>query len=116
MAANWEIPWLNDTLGVALMTIAVLLLFRMIKSDGVFYSKVLLPVSKVSYGMYLCHMLLLSSVSAWLRSAFGIGQDGMFGIWTTPIEAIGTAVISFCGIAIFCVILQRIPRVGQWIV
>lgn len=116
MAANWEIPWLNDTLGVALMTIAFLLLFRMIKSGGVFYSKVLLPLSNVSYGMYLNHMLLLSSVSAWLRSAFGIGPEGMFGIWTTPIEAIGTAVISFAGTAIFCVILQRIPRVGKWIV
>ena len=115
LAALWEGPWLNDTFGVALMTLAWILLFRKIERGGRFYEKVLLPVSKASYGMYLCHMLLLGVVSAWLRTALGTGADGCLGIWTTPVEILSTALLSFIGVAVFSVCLQRIPRVGKWL-
>lgn len=112
LAALWEGPWLNDTIGVALMTIAWILVFRKIKTSN----RVLVSVSKASYGMYLCHMLLLGYVSAWLRTSFGTGADGVLGIWTTPVQMLSTALISFVGVAIVCVVLQRIPKVGKWIV
>ena len=116
LAALWEGPWLNDTFGVALMTIAWVLLFRKIETGGRFYEKVLQPVSKASYGMYLCHMLLLGVVSAWLRTSLGTGADGVMGIWTTPVQIIATAVLSFAGVALFSVLVQRIPKVGKWII
>ena len=116
MAALWEGPWLNDTFGVALMTLGWILVFRKIETGGRFYEKVLLPVSKASYGMYLCHMLLLGVISAWLRSALGIGEAGTLGIWTTPVQILGTAVLSFCGVALFCVLVQKIPKVGKWLI
>ncbi len=116
LAALWEGPWLNDTFGVALMAIGWILLLRKIKTGGGFYEKVLLPVSKASYGMYLCHMLLLGTVSAWLRSSLGLGTDGVLGVWTTPVQILGTALISFAGVAVACVLVQRIPRVGKWII
>ena len=116
LAALWEGPWLNDTVGVALMTIAWVLLFRKIEKGGKFFDKVLLPVSKASYGMYLSHMLLLLIVSGWLRGALGTGADGVLGIWTTPVQITGTAALSFTGVAICCVLIQRIPRIGRWIV
>jgi Uncharacterized protein conserved in bacteria len=116
MAALWEGPWLNDTFGVALMTLGWILVFRKIETGGRFYEKVLLPVSKASYGMYLCHMLLLGIISAWLRSALGIGEAGTLGIWTTPVQILGTAVLSFCGVALFCVLVQKIPKVGKWLI
>lgn len=115
IAALWEGPWLNDTLGVALMTLAWILLFRKISSGGAFFRKVLLPVSKASYGMYLCHMLLLGAVSAWLRSALGIGPEGLLGLWTTPVEILATALLSFVGIALLCILIRRIPKLGKWI-
>lgn len=115
LAALWEGPWLNDTFGVALMTIAWILLFRKIETKGGFFDNVLLPVSKAGYGMYLCHMLLLGIVSAWLRDSLGIGTEGRLGIWTTPVQIILTAVISFTGVAIVCVLVRRIPKVGKWI-
>ena len=115
LAALWEGPWLNDTIGVALMTIAWILLFRRIENGDRFYEKVLLPVSKASYGMYLCHMLLLGVISAWLRSAMGIGTEGVLGIWTTPVQIILTAVLSFTGVAVFSALVQKIPKVGKWI-
>lgn len=115
LAALWEGPWLNDTLGIALMTIAWILVLRKIKGEGCFYKKILLPVSKASYGMYLCHMLLLGLVSAWLRSALGLGESGVLGIWTTPVQVLGTTLLSFVGVALFCVLVQRIPKIGKWV-
>ncbi len=116
LAAIWEGPWLNDTFGVALMAIAWILLFRKIERGSGFYRKVLLPVSEASYGMYLSHMLLLGVVSAWLRSALGTGESGVLGIWTTPVQILSTALISFIGIAVLCVLVRRIPKVGKMIV
>jgi hypothetical protein len=115
IAALWEGPWLNDTLGVALMTLAWILLFRKISSGGAFFRKVLLPVSKASYGMYLCHMLLLGAVSAWLRSTLGLGPEGRLGLWTTPVEILSTALLSFVGVALLCTLIRRIPKLGKWI-
>ena len=117
LAALWEGPWLNDTFGVALMTIGWILLLRKITTGGKFYEKVLLPVSKASYGMYLSHMVLLGLISAWLRSSLGLGADGALGpVWTTPVQILGTALLSFVSVAFVCVLVQRIPRVGKWIV
>ena len=115
LAALWEGPWLNDTFGVALMAIGWILVFRKIETGGRFYERILLPVSKASYGMYLCHMLLLGIVSAWLRSWLGIGEAGTLGVWTTPVQILGTAVLSFAGVALFSVLVQRIPKVGKWL-
>lgn len=115
LAAIWEGPWLNDTFGVALMTVAWILVFRKIRRPGHFYENVLLPVSKASYGMYLCHMLVLGLVSGWLRGALGLGLDGRLGIWTTPVEIILTALLSFVAVAVVSVLVQRIPKVGKLI-
>lgn len=105
LAAQWEGPWMNDGLAVALMAIAWILLFRQIKADNAFYRRVLLPVSKASYGMFLCHLLLLGSVSAWLRAT----------ALATPLQILLTAVLSFAGTAVFCILVCRIPKAGRWI-
>ena len=116
LAALWEGPWLNDTLGVVLMTIAWILVLRKTKGEGCFYKKIILPVSKASYGIYLSHMLLLGIVSVWLRSGLGLGANGALGIWTTPVQVIGTVLLSYFGVALFCVLVQRIPKLGKWVI
>lgn len=116
LAALWEGPWLNDTIGVAMMTIGWILLFRKIKGAGRFYKKILLPISNASYGIYLCHMLVLSFVATWFRTSLGRGEDGVLGIWTTPAEMFLSAVISFIVLSFLCVLIQRIPKVGKWII
>ena len=116
LAALWEAPWLNDTFGVALMTVAWVLVFRRIGAGGRFYDKVVVPVSKASYGMYLSHLLLLGVVSAWARSSLGTGADGILGVWTTPVQIVSTAVLSFAGVALFCVLVRRIPRIGRYLI
>jgi surface polysaccharide O-acyltransferase-like enzyme len=76
-AVWWETTWCNDTIGVALMAIAWILLFKKIKAQGKFYQKVLLPVSKASYGIYLMHLLILVPVSGFVRNALGSGAEGI---------------------------------------
>jgi surface polysaccharide O-acyltransferase-like enzyme len=116
LAAIWETPWLNDSIGVALMAIGWILLFRKIRSDGAVYRKLVLPVSKASYGMYLSHLLVLVPVSAWLRGALGLGYDGILGIWTTPVQILLTALVSYVLVALGCVLIQKIPKLGKIII
>ena len=116
LAAIWEGPWLNDTFGVALMSIAWILLFRKIEQGSSFYEKVLLPVSQASYGMYLCHLFVLVAVAGWVRETMGLGADGVLGpVWTTPVEIWLIAIISFVLVAVLSVLVRRIPKVGKWI-
>jgi len=116
LATRWETTWGFDTTGVALMTVGWILLFRKIGADGPFYRKAVLPVSEAGYGMYLCHMLALGLYSGWLRNAWGIGDAGRLGIWTTPVQILSTAVLSFLTVAVLCVLVRKIPKAGKWIV
>ena len=116
LAALWEGPWLNDTFGVALMSIAWILLFRKIERGSAFYEKVLLPVSQASYGMYLCHLFILVAVAGWVRGKMGLGAEGILGpVWTTPVEIGTIAIVSFVLVAVISVLVRRIPKVGKWI-
>ena len=115
LAVGWETPWCNDTLGVALMTIGWILLFRKFNASGNFYQRILLPVSKASYGMYLCHLYVLVFFATLFIGALGSGLEGQLGIWTTPVEIIITALCTFATTAIVCTLVQRIPTLGKWI-
>ena len=116
LAAIWETPWLNDSIGVTMMAIGWILILRRFNGGGRFYRMLVLPVSKASYGMYLSHLLVLSIVSAWLREAMKLGSDGLLGIWTTPVQIIATALISYVIVALACVLIQKIPKLGSIIV
>ncbi|MBO7604056.1 MAG: acyltransferase [Bacteroidales bacterium] len=116
LAALWEGPWLNDTAGVAMMTLSWILAFKKISSADRFYDAVIQPLSKAGYGMYLGHMIVLGLISGWLRSSLGTGADGVLGVWTTPVQIFSTAFLSFAITGIACVLIQKIPKAGRWIV
>ena len=89
------------------MTIGTILLLRKITSAGGFYRKVLLPVSQASYGMYLSHMVILVLFSGLFRGWLGIGEAGVLGVWTTPLQIVLTALCTFItvavlGVDVFC--------------
>ena len=115
-AVCWETTWCNDTIGVVLMTVAWLLLFKKIKSNGKFYQKVLLPVSKASYGVYLLHLLILVPICGAIRGWLGLGAEGVLGVWTTPVEIILSAVLGFTASVVVAVLLQKIPKLGKYII
>ena len=66
--------------------------------------------------MYLSHLLLLGVISARIRSSLGTGTDGVLGIWTTPVQILLISVLSFAGVALFCVLVRRIPKIGRYII
>ena len=97
------------------MTIAWILIIRKISCAGSFYRRVVLPVSKASYGMYLCHMLILSVVAGWICGLLKRGSEGILGFWTTPVEVLGIALITFTVTVVLCILIQRIPKIGKFI-
>ena len=115
-AVWWETTWCNDTIGVALMAIAWILIFKKIRSSGWFYQNVLLPVSKASYGIYLMHLLILVPVCGWFRGWLGSGVEGVLGFWTTPVEILGAAIVAFIATAAVSVVIRKIPFIGKYIV
>ena len=90
--------------GVALATIAAFTVIRKIHFEGVFYRRVVRPVSEASYGMYLVHMLVLAPVSAALIPRMA-----------TPLAILSTAAISYVASALASFAVRRIPVVGKWI-
>ncbi|MCH5330292.1 MAG: acyltransferase family protein [Alistipes sp.] len=114
-AVWWETTWCNDTAGVALMTVAWLIVLRKIGCSCRFYDRVAVPVSKASYGMYLCHLLILAPVCGFFRGLLGVGDAGLLGFWTAPVEILASSVCSFVCVAAVSVALQRIPRIGKYI-
>lgn len=114
-AVWWETTWCNDTVGVVLMTVASILLLRKVTGEGGFYRRVVAPVAKASYGMYLCHLLILVPVSGLFRDLFGIGAAGSLGFWTTPVEIVLAACCAFVCVAALSVLVQRLPKVGKYI-
>ena len=114
-AVYWETTWCNDTIGVVLMTVAWILLFRKVRSCERFYKKVLFPVSEAGYGMYLCHLLILVPVSGAFRSWLGSAGDGVLGFWTTPVEILLSAVATFMCTAVVSVVVRKIPVAGKLI-
>lgn len=111
IAASWEVPCVNDAVGVAFMTLGWLILFRSIRCEGRFFSRIILPVSKMSYGIYLFHMLILVQFSPLFRDMMGTGKDGMLGVWTTPVEIVLAALCTFVASSLVAVVLHYINRI-----
>lgn len=112
LAVDWETAIAFCGLPVALTALGLTLVFRYYfrprpdgKPSGWFYTYIILPLSKAGYGMYLMHMLVLGSLSAFLRGL----------AWSTPLTILATAFGSFVITGGLAVLLQRIPRVGKWI-
>lgn len=115
MAALWETPWFYDSTGVALMTFGWILLYKKIRNRGRYYTKFTLPLAKASYGVYLCHMLILAPISLWIRDTLGIGQDMHLGFWTTPAEILITAFLTMFIATMASVLIGKIPVFGKYI-
>ena len=109
-AVWWETTWCNDTVGVALMAIAWIFIFKKIKAEGKFYKNILLPISEASYDIYLIHLLILVPICGLIRNWLGSGAEGSLGFWTTPVEIVLSAVMAFICTATISVILRQIVK------
>ena len=92
------------SIGVALTTFAAFLAFRRIESCGWFYTRIVEPVSRASFGMYLVHMFILPIVLSILRPHT-----------PTCVAIFTTAFVTFALSALFSIIIRRMPLLGKWI-
>lgn len=70
-AVTMETTWNFCTFGVIMQTVAYFLVIRKFTSSGWFYRHIVLPISRLSYGMYLMHIFVLTPVFGWV-STWGI--------------------------------------------
>ena len=127
IAVAWEVPITFCSLFVLCTALGLTSIFRWVfRSDRAagpsdegeespFYRHIILPLSKAGYGMYLVHMLVLAQFSGWFRTWLGLGRDGVLGAWTTPVQILGTALCSFVVVGLVAVLLQRIPKLGKYL-
>ena len=105
LAVLMEQSWRFCSTGVAMTAIAVFLVFKKINSSGWFYDKVVLPVSKVSYGMYLMHMFALVAILSYV-STWGLATP-----WTMLISTALTYVVC----AVVALVISKLPF-GKYVV
>lgn len=115
LAVLWETPWFYDSIGVVLMSIGWIFIFRRINIKGRWYSNFIFPLAKASYGVYLCHMIILAFVSELIREWLGIGVESKLGFWTTPTEIILTAFLTFTLASAFSHLVGKIPGLGKYL-
>ena len=99
-AVRMETTWNFCTFGVMMQTLAYFLVFRKITASGWVYDHLVLPVSKLSYGMYLMHMFVLIPVFAWV-SSWGVA---------TPLVMFVSAAITYVICAAVARILAFLPK------
>ena len=117
VAVAWETPITFCSLPVVLTSVGLVLVFLQGRQNGEspFYRHIILPLSQAGYGMYLIHMLVLAQFSALYRNWLGLGAEGLLGYWTTPVQILATALSSFVVVGVLAVALQRIPKVGKYL-
>ena len=60
--------------------------------------------------------MILVPISGFVREWLGLGMDGKLGVWTSPVQIIISAVLGFLASTAIAVVLQKIPKVGKYIV
>lgn len=117
VAVAWETPITFCSLPVVLTAVGLMLVFMQGRQNGEspFYRHIILPLSQAGYGMYLIHMLVLAQFSALYRNWLGLGAEGLLGYWTTPVQILATALSSFVVVGVLAVAIQRIPKVGKYL-
>lgn len=99
LAVQMEQSWRFCCIGVVMTAIAYFMVIRKITASGAFYQKIVVPLSKLSYGMYLMHIFLLVFWNSVLVSA---------GIPTVSAIAL-TALLTFISCACVAKLLSLIP-------
>lgn len=94
-----ETSWVFTATGVAMTSFAYFMIIKKLTSDGWLYRHLVLPVSKVSYGVYLMHMFVLVFFNQ-IVSAWGL---------STPLHILVTAVLTFTVSSVAAKVLSLVP-------
>lgn len=99
LAIDMELSWSFTSLGAALQTLAVFLMFKLIHKPCKIYP-LFKHLSKRSYGIYLAHMFVLVPTFAWV-SGWGM---------PTPLVMVISALLTMVFTAIFVELIALLPK------
>lgn len=105
LAVQMEQSWRFCSVSVAMMSLSVFLVFKKINCEGWLYRNIVLPISKVSYGMYMMHMFVLVAIFA-LVTSWGLA---------TPLTMLLSTAITFAICAVVALVISKLPF-GKYIV
>ena len=105
LAVLMEQSWRFCSTGVAMITFALFVVFKKINCSGWLYSNIVLPISKVSYGVYLMHIFVLVPMVAWVQS---------WGLATPWVMAL-SALLTFGSCSALSFVISKLPF-GKYIV
>lgn len=93
-----EVPWRFCTFFIVLMAFSVVMVFKALPlPTGRFY-KVIQSISKVSYGVYLVHLMLLSPI-----------QKGLSPYMSAPWSALVVSIVTFVSAVVISELLSLLP-------
>ncbi len=105
LAVYMEDSWCFCTIGVVLTTIAYFLVARKFVANGRFYRHLIVPLSRLSFGMYLIHIFVLTAVFSVLSQRL---SD--LNTWVgTPLIIALTATITFVISALLSKLISYLP-------
>lgn len=105
LAVFMETSWCFSTFGVALTTIACFLVARKLTANGTVYRRLIVPLSRLSFGMYLLHIFVLTIVFSFMTEWFG-----HINPWAgTPLIIVLTATCTFVLSALATKLLSLLP-------
>lgn len=100
LAVYMEQSWRFCTIGVLMTTIAYFMVIRKFTCDGRLYTAIIQPLSRLSYGLYLMHIVVLYFVHQWV-SSWGI---------STPLAIVAIAVLTFSISAVATKLISYLPK------
>lgn len=99
-----EQPWRFCTPNCAMMTFALFIVFKKITLGTGFIYKCISSISRLSYGIYLMHYMLLTLIYKWLTPYLN-----------TPETIFGVTTVTFIACYALSWLLQKLPK-GKYIV
>jgi peptidoglycan/LPS O-acetylase OafA/YrhL len=105
LAKDMETTWTYCSFGVVLTTMAYFLIARKFTADGWVYQHLIVPLSRLSYGIYLVHIFVLGVVFSMVSSWFSALDPWI----STPLIIPCSALITFAISALITKLISYLP-------
>lgn len=105
LAKDMETTWTYCSFGVVLTTVAYFLIARKFTADGWVYQHLIVPLSRLSYGIYLVHIFVLGVVFSKVSSWFSALDPWI----STPLIIPCSALLTFAISALITKLISYLP-------
>ena len=105
LAKDMETTWTYCSLGVVMTTVAYFLIARKFTANGWFYQHLIVPLSRLSYGIYLVHLFILGVVFNMVSTWFSALDSWI----STPLIIPCSALLTFAISALITKLISYLP-------